>query len=169
MGVSAIQTERSAALEQWNPSRTRTGRGRHDRVDIATLRALGRPLDTHDPSVIRDVAAQMVSELFFVPMLAEMRTFPFGNEFGHGGRGEAVFGEQLDQRVADVVASAGHGGLVEQIAKRLERAQHSPPPSQGADGDGADPTRSADTLLAQASWLTRQQVQQKAEGHGDVA
>ena len=154
MGVSAIETgqARATALEQWRSQSSR-------RADIATQQALGRRLDPHDPEVIQRTAAQMVSELFYVPMLAEMRSFPFGEEFGNGGHGEAVFGEQLDQRVADIVASTGEGGLVDQVARYLEEMQHSPAQRGKAVG-GSQTQQSADALLPQVSWLTLQQAQE---------
>jgi len=101
------------------------------------LRALGRRLDPHDPAVIRQTAAQLVSETVFVPLLAEMREFPFGRELGHGGRGEAAFAAQLDQRVADAVAASERGGLVDQLTQRL---------------------------TASAAWRTRPQAGSIAEG-----
>jgi hypothetical protein len=67
-------------------------------------RALGRRLDPQDPRVARDAAALLTSQLFFAPLLAEMRRLPFGREFGHGGRMEEAFGEQLDLHIADAVA-----------------------------------------------------------------
>jgi len=62
-----------------------------------------------------------VAELFYVPLLAQMREFPFGTTYADGGRGEAVFGEQLDRQLADSVAAADRGGLVDQIAEKLTR------------------------------------------------
>jgi len=87
---------------------------------LGAWRNLGRKVDAQDPAVVRDAAALMTSELFFAPMLAEMRKFPFGDEIGNGGRMEEAFGEQLDQRVADAVARSD-GGFTEQLARRLER------------------------------------------------
>lgn len=68
----------------------------------------------------KETASQMVSELFFGPMLAQMRKFPFGTEIGSGGRGEEVFGEQLDRKLADSVAAAQGGPLIRQLEARLE-------------------------------------------------
>jgi len=146
MGVRAIQVGSTSAAH----TRTAAPRG-PSRRDLATLQALGRPLDAHNPTVIRNTAAQMVSELFFVPLLAQMRAFPFGNEIGHGGPGEAAFAQQLDQRVADAVAGAERGGLVDQLAQRLEKAAHkstpAPPP--------------------QTAWLTQLRAHERLEGHHD--
>jgi hypothetical protein len=87
--------------------------------ELRALQAAGRKLDAHDPAVVRQVASQLLTELFFGPLLAEMRRFPFGREVGSGGQTEAVFGEQLDQRIADHVAAADQGTL-KQITRRLE-------------------------------------------------
>lgn len=87
---------------------------------LAALTRMGRQLDAADPRVVRQAATQLVSQLFFAPMLAEVRKSSFGEKFASGGRGEEIFGEQLDQRLADVVASNEHG-LTRQIVERLSR------------------------------------------------
>ena len=53
---------------------------------LGAWRALGRKLDSGDPRLAREAASLLTSQLFFAPMLAEMRKLPFGKEFGHGGR-----------------------------------------------------------------------------------
>lgn len=87
---------------------------------LAAWRALGRGVDRDDPRQTREAAAMLTSQLFFAPMLAEMRKMPFGKEFGHGGRTEEAFGEQLDMRMADTIARAD-GSLTAQIADQLTR------------------------------------------------
>jgi len=86
---------------------------------LRTLEAAGRQLDARDPAVVKQTAAQLMSELFFAPLLAEMRRFPFGRELTGGGQTEAVFGEQLDRRIADGVAAADTG-LMKQMLRQLE-------------------------------------------------
>ncbi len=86
---------------------------------LRVTESLGRRLNPRDPAVVRQAAGQLVSELFFAPLLAEMRKFPFGRELATGGQTEAAFGQQLDQRIADTVA-ASDDGLVKQIVRRLE-------------------------------------------------
>jgi Rod binding domain-containing protein len=66
-----------------------------------------------------DAAAKLLSQLFFAPLLAEMRKDPFGAKFAKGGRTEEIFGEQLDTRIADAVAQSGAGGVTRQIAEQL--------------------------------------------------
>lgn len=91
------------------------------RLTLGALEALGRRPDSHNPQVIQEAASQFVSELFFAPLLAEMRRFPLGRELATGGRTEAAFGQLLDQRIADRVAATGRG-LVKQIVRRLEKS-----------------------------------------------
>lgn len=88
-----------------------------------TLAQLGRRMAPTDKASARQAAAMLVSQLFFVPLLAQMRAFPIGGRVGGGGRGEEVFGEQLDQRIADIVARNAPG-LTTQIESKL--SQHSP-------------------------------------------
>ena len=95
-----------------------TGRMAAARAAQPTLQTLGRRLDPHDPAVIQQAAGQLASELFFAPLLAEMRQFPFGQKLANGGQMEAAFGEQLDQRLADQVAASDQA-LLKQIVRQL--------------------------------------------------
>ena len=110
------------------------GGGGGDRRTLAALLAAGRKLDANDPKLVRQAAAQIVSQLFFAPLLAEMRKLPFGHKFASGGRTEEIFGEQLDLRIADSVA-ANCGGLTRQLIERLQRndAEWSSP--RGREGE----------------------------------
>jgi hypothetical protein len=112
--VNAIQTTVACPFAQ---ASLPTG-GPAPRSKFATLLAAGRKPDTRDPAVIRQAATQFLTELFFAPLLAEARQFPLGGELADGGRTEAIFGEQLDQRVADTVVASDRG-LVEQMVRRL--------------------------------------------------
>ena len=85
---------------------------------------LGRKIDARQPGAARQAATLMVSQLFFAPLLAEARKSPFGGAVGDGGRGEEVFGEQLDLRIADTVAAGLRGGLADQLESRLAQRQH---------------------------------------------
>jgi hypothetical protein len=144
MAISPIQTASTARSAQLWAGATA------QRRDPAVLAALGRPLDPHDPQVVRRTAGQLVSEMVYVPVLAQMREFPFGQEIGQGGRGEAVFGEQLDLRIADAVALSQRGGLVDTIARRLEPASAASAASSAESTGGVAPPAS--------SWLTQQQA-----------
>jgi hypothetical protein len=88
---------------------------------LRTLQAAGKLLTSQDPAVVQQTAAQFASELFFAPLLAEVRQSPLGAEFMDGGRTESVFGAQLDQRIADVVAATAPG-LTQRIVREFARA-----------------------------------------------
>ena len=62
------------------------GGGGGDRRTLAALLAAGRKLEANDPKLVGQAAAQVVSQLFFAPLLAEMRKLPFGRTFASGGR-----------------------------------------------------------------------------------
>ena len=98
-------------------------------------RALGRALDPQDPRVAREAAAQLVSQLFFAPLLAEMRRLPFGREFGHGGRMEDAFGEQLDLRIADTVARSDQSLTARLTAKLMATRQPGNQATRQPDND----------------------------------
>ncbi|MDX2198352.1 MAG: hypothetical protein SF069_05200 [Phycisphaerae bacterium] len=67
-----------------------------------------------------EAAQKIVSQLFFLPVVESMRDFPFGKGVGYGGRTEDAFGQQLDVRIADVMAGADRSGLVEKMARKFE-------------------------------------------------
>ncbi|MGE0481723.1 MAG: hypothetical protein AB7Q17_14755 [Phycisphaerae bacterium] len=105
--------------------------------ELAAQRAAGRALDPRDPGAVRQAAGQMLADLFFKPLLAEMRKLPFGKEFGGGGRTEEIFGEQLDQQIADRVAVADRGGIAKRLIARLEGAASAKRAALAEQVDGA--------------------------------
>ena len=118
------------------------GGGGGDRRTLAALLAAGRKLEANDPKLVRQAAAQVVSQLFFAPLLAEMRKLPFGHKFASGGRTEEIFGEQLDLRIADSVA-ANCGGLTRQLIERLQGSDGRPgSPQGGSVAAGSSPADS---------------------------
>lgn len=108
--VTAIDsaTSNTAALPATHPGARRT---------LQLLQSMGRKLDASDPAVVQQTASQLVSELAFKPLLAEMRKFPLGRELTCGGAMDGTFAEQLDQRIADAVAQADRGVLTQIITK----------------------------------------------------
>ncbi|MGD8453438.1 MAG: hypothetical protein PVJ57_16620 [Phycisphaerae bacterium] len=128
---------------------------------IQSASSAATPLDPHDPVLVRRTAAQMVSELFFKPLLAEMRASPFGGEIGGGGRGEEVFGERLDELLADAAANADQGGLVTQIAKYLSPESAQMPQAEAqVEAEQPKSTRTWPGVC----WSTLKQLQEMAEG-----
>jgi hypothetical protein len=91
-----------------------------DRRAYDALVTLGRPPTGDDPRTRDQAAVSLVSTLFFQPLLEEMRKLPFGGEIGHGGRGEDVFGGQLDRHMADAVAASGAGGMARAVRSYIE-------------------------------------------------
>jgi len=86
---------------------------------MRTFEALGQPQRVaQSPDKARYAAAQLVSQLFFAPLLAEMRRLPFGRELAVGGRMEEAFAEQLDLHLADKAAMASHT-LVKVIEQQI--------------------------------------------------
>lgn len=142
--VSALQDvtdPRSPTQASATPARTSMSP-----AHLRTLIAAGRKLDTHDPAVVRQTATQFLSELFFAPLLAEAREAPFGGDLANGGQTEAIFGQRLDQALADSVAGADPA-LVNRMVQHFEQfAQRCSPGSN------------------RVSWPARTQLKQQAEG-----
>jgi Rod binding domain-containing protein len=110
-GTAQLGVRPAADRAADNPGRTR------DRLRLTE--ALGRKLDAQDPAVVREIAARFVAELFFKPLLAEMRAFPFGRELATGGQTESAFGQILDEHVADTVA-ASDPGITADVIRHFE-------------------------------------------------
>lgn len=102
------------------PAKTRRIGGAEFAQRLAALQSVGRKADVKDPNLVRQTASQLVSQLFFAPLLAEMRKLPFGQQFGNGGRMEDAFGQQLDALMAESVSAAQHGGLTEHLVRKLQ-------------------------------------------------
>jgi Rod binding domain-containing protein len=79
-------------------------------------------LDPAQHGELDRLARVMVAQTFFGPMLRQMRNSPFKSELFSGGRGGQAFQAQLDQKLAERMASAPSGNrLAKSIVKSLER------------------------------------------------
>jgi hypothetical protein len=114
--IAPLHTQPNTAAAAKSPMQTARVRSA---TELAALTSIGRPPQGDDPAVMRETAAKLLSQLFFAPLLAEARKNPFGADFANGGRTEAIFGEQLDMRVADAVANSGAGGVTAQLTREL--------------------------------------------------
>lgn len=125
--------------------------------NLAAWRGLGRAMRHDDPRQIRAAAGQLVSQLFFAPMLAEARKLPLGKGIGGGGRGEEVFGEQLDQRLADTLAATARIALTRKIESKLAPRGTAEPAPVGrapyAADAGGSATNAAESAPARAAEL----------------
>lgn len=89
---------------------------------FSALRELGRKPDAVDPRTAHMAATQMLSQVFFAPMLAEIRASSLGEKFSGGGLMGGAMGEQLDLRLADAAAAGNPGGLVSLLEKKFGSA-----------------------------------------------
>ncbi len=85
---------------------------------------------THQPTEAereaQEVASKLASQLFYFPLLQQMREFELGQRFANGGRTEAIFGERFDQHIADLVAANDRSGLVDALARQFTRKPAEP-------------------------------------------
>lgn len=70
-------------------------------------------------AMLRRASEEMVGVTFFGEMLKLARNSKLKGELGHGGRGEEVFGGQLDQELARRVGAGMKNSLSEAIYNRL--------------------------------------------------
>ena len=73
-------------------------------------------------TMLRQAVDVVVGATFYTPMLKMARDNPFKGKIGHGGRGEEIFGAQLDMELARRASHASNNTLAEAITRRLERA-----------------------------------------------
>ncbi len=144
--VSSVRTSSPPSMTG-TPAAAATRRPGEGAQFFRILTELGRKPDQADPAVREQAAAQLLSELFLKPMLAEMRQFPFGNDLMHGGQMESAFGERLDERMADIVA-AGNQALVRQIVRYMDN-EVTGVPSAAPAGDAQETPATATRPAAQ--------------------
>ena len=70
---------------------------------------------------LEQVAKAAVGSVFFAPMLKMARDNPWKGKYGHGGRGEEVFGAQLDMELAERASGRLDNGLVGAMVRQYER------------------------------------------------
>lgn len=71
-------------------------------------------------AALRQMSEEMVGATFFGQMLKSSRNSPLKGTFGHGGRGEDVFGAQLDLELARRAGRGMKNSLSEAIYRRYE-------------------------------------------------
>lgn len=71
--------------------------------------------------MLRQAAKEVVGSTFFAPMLKMARDNALKGKYGHGGRGEEIFGAQLDMELARRASHRLDGGLVDAVVKSLSK------------------------------------------------
>jgi len=82
----------------------------------------------------RIVAEQLVASTLVLPILSQARNDPFKSEMFHGGKGEDMFGSQLDTILAERITSSSRMPIVDAVYRSITRTLL---PS-GAAGRGVD-------------------------------
>jgi len=74
----------------------------------------------HDPAMakLREMGDKIVGSVFYGTLLKQMRTSELKGEYGHGGRGEEVFGAQLHAELAQRAATGQGAFLSDAIIAR---------------------------------------------------
>lgn len=74
-------------------------------------------------SRLRRAAAQVTGSLFYGTLLRSMRESEMKGPYGHGGRGEEIFAEQLHGILAERLGEATKSDLGQMIYRHLEGQQ----------------------------------------------
>lgn len=72
-----------------------------------------------DDAQLREAAEKLVATTLIMPMFEQMRNDPLATKLFHGGRGETIFQQQMDQVLSDRMAGATNFDLVESVYQQL--------------------------------------------------
>lgn len=87
-------------------------------MNLSTAKAAKAP-KAQRQVMLRQACQEMVGETFFGEMLKMARNSKLKGTIGHGGRGEEVFGGQLDQELSKLAGSGMKNSLSDAIYNRL--------------------------------------------------
>lgn len=71
---------------------------------------------------LREAAEKLVATTLIMPMFEQLRNDPLAANLFHGGRGEEIFQQQMDQVLSDRIAGATRFDLVDSVYKHLSDA-----------------------------------------------
>ena len=71
---------------------------------------------------LREAAEKLVSTTLIMPLFEQLRNDPLAVNLFHGGRGEKIFQQQMDQVLSDRIAGATRFDLVDAVYKQLSAA-----------------------------------------------
>ncbi len=71
---------------------------------------------------LREAAEKLVATTLIMPMFEQLRSDPLATNMFHGGRGEKIFQQQMDQVLSDRIAGATRFDLVDSVYKQLSAA-----------------------------------------------
>jgi hypothetical protein len=77
------------------------------------------PLAGRQQKQLREAVDEVVGITFYGQMFKMARNDPLKGQYGHGGRGEEVFGAQLDMELARLASRRTASGLNEAIFRHL--------------------------------------------------
>jgi len=85
---------------------------------------------------LREAAGQLTGSVFFGTLLRSMRNSALHGPYGHGGRGEEVFSEQLHGLLAQRLGESMRNNLGDLLYKHLERQQRALIAGRSRDVEG---------------------------------
>lgn len=71
---------------------------------------------------LREAAEKLVSTTMIMPLFEQMRSDPLAANLIHGGRGEKIFQQQMDQILSDRIAGATNFDVVDAVYRQLSQA-----------------------------------------------
>ena len=71
---------------------------------------------------LREAAEKLVATTLIMPLFEQLRSDPLAANLVHGGRGEKIFQQQMDQILSDRIAGASRFDVVDAVYKQLSQA-----------------------------------------------
>ena len=134
--MTALTADILTAMRDTQPGVSR-GVPRHDGAGAPVFKigdtATDRRTVTREQEA-RIVAEQLVASTLVLPILSQARNDPFKSEMFHGGKGEDMFGSQLDTILAERITSSSRMPIVDAVYRSITRTSL----SSGAAGRGVD-------------------------------
>ena len=108
-------------LPMQNPAKQFLALSKPEKPELSPLKKQGIPLEKQDQeSQLRKVAEDFEA-VFIAQMMKQMRSTIHKEEMMHGGAGEDVFTEMMDQEMAQKMAKRGSAGIADMLYKQLSR------------------------------------------------
>ena len=89
-------------------------------IQLSPSLVVNTPLEQRR-QMLKQAVDEVVGSVFYAPMMKMARDNPLKGKYGHGGRGEEVFGSQLDMELARRASHRTQGGLAEAMLDRFDR------------------------------------------------
>lgn len=115
--LSAITTGDTLPLPRMNLTRSTPNAA--DFAQQLTTATAGKSASPTQMDRLTEVGDELVASAFVLPLLEQVRDDPFKSDLFHGGRGEEIFGQQLDVIMAERITASSNFGVGAALVERF--------------------------------------------------